>query len=349
MENTPNADIGTAENNSESQSRQEVGLLNQETLAAHLARTLFAEPDATDENAQPQAETEGEAQTEVKDETEAEAPAQETEPEQVPKAEDGEEGEVLSQTTEGNEGEDSDLPRGVQKRIDKLTARNKAYEAEIAELKAAVGELKAATESAPATAKEDNSVNDASNPFSALKSKAEVDKEVENARWLRYKCMENPEGFVLGETEYNHEQVRQMLVNATRAIEEHLPRQAASIEARERIEPIAKKAYPWWDKPQSKEYQMAQQVLRNFPAFKRFPDYKMFVGDAVRGMLARESELSKAAPKATSRVPSQPVKPTVAPAKSKPDQVKAKIAEDRFRKSTSAEDLAKVLLSKGII
>lgn len=348
MESNQNAGIGTAKNPSESQSKQEIGLLNEETLAVHL-REMFG-TDETEQTAQPQAETEGEAQTEVKDEFVDEAPAQETEPEEVPKAEDGEEGEVLSQETEGtDEGGDSDLPRGVQKRIDKLTARNKAYEAEITELKAAVDGLKAAIESTPTSAEGATSVNDASNPFSALKSKAEVDKELENARWLRYKCMENPDGFVLGESEYGPEQVRQMLVNATKAIEEHLPKRVAAIEAKERIEPLAKKSYPWWDKPQSKEYQIAQQIIRNFPQFTRFPDYKMFVGDAVRGMLARETEIAKAAPRVASKISSQPVKPTVAPVKSKPDQVKAKIAEDRFRKTTSAEDLAKVLLSRGII
>ena len=341
MSDSNNADIDPAQNNIEAQSNAPSSGLNEETLALKLRETLFADNEQAVES---QAENEDEAQTEVKDDpVEAEANADATE--EVPQAEDGD--EVHSQEAQDNEG-DSDLPKGVQKRIDKLTAKRKQAEEEAENLRKEVETLKqAVTESQQASARNENSVTDASNPFSTLKSKAEVDKEIEQARWLRYKCMENPNGFILGESEYGPEDVTRMLVNSTKAIEEHLPKQLARIEVEEKIRPIAENTYPWWKAPQSQEYQMAQQILRTAPELKKFPDWQMWVGDAIAGMKAREANSKPS--QAQKKAPVQPVRPTAAPVKVGKTEASAKQAVSRFAKSTSADDLAKVLLSKGFI
>lgn len=342
MSEDPNADIGTAENNTEAQSNAHSSGLNEETLALKLRETLFADVEQAVES---QAENEDEAQTEVKDDPE-EATATEAEAaEEVPQAEDGD--EVHSQEAQDDEG-DSDLPKGVQKRIDKLTAKRKQAEEEVASLRKEMEALKQlVTESQQSSAKEETSVTNADNPFAALKSKAEVDKEIEQARWLRYKCMENPQGFILGETEYGAEDVSRMLVNATKAIEEYLPRQMARIDTESKIKPIAEAAYPWWKVPQSQEYQMAQQILRTAPELKKFPDWQIWIGDAIAGMKMRESATKPA--QAQKKAPVQPVRPTAAPAKVSRNEASAKQAVSRFAKSTSADDLAQVLLSKGFI
>ena len=342
MEDNQNAEIGTAQNNPEVQSNAQSGALNQDKLADILRSTLFADAEQA---AQPEAGDEGEIQTEVKDTNDGEASMQDEVPDtEVPQAEDGID-EVPSQHTQDDE-EDSDLPKGVQKRIDKLTAKRKQAEEEVTKLREEMEALKQQLQSAPQSDPAATSVNDASNPFESLQTKAQVEKELENARWLKYKCMENPYGFVLGDKEYGQEDVTRMLVNATRAIEEQLPKQLGSIQAREQIEPIATKHYPWWNKPESKEYQVAQNVLKVFPKLKAFPDFKMFIGDYVRGYMTREGQTPQAAPK---KAPVQPVRPTVTPVKSKPAEVQAKTAVDRFRKTTTAEDLARVLISKNFI
>jgi hypothetical protein len=344
MSENTNADIGTAENNSEVQSNKPQSGLNQETLADILRNTLFKDDDQA---AQPQADSEGEDQTEVKDDAGDEAPAQDAQAEsEVPQAEDGE-SEVPSQSAEDNEEEDN-LPKGVQKRIDKLTAKRKQAEEEIQNLRSELDVLKQQISESKASGQEsETSVKDASNPFSGLNTKADVEKEVEQARWLKYKCMENPNGFFIGETEYGPEDVSRMLVNATKAIEVHLPQQMAKINAYEAVKPIAESEYPWWKTPQSKEYQLAQQIIRNFPQFKNYPDYMLFVGDYIRGYMARETAASQKQP--AKKAPIQSVRPTAAPAKTSPKTAGAKVAEGRFVKSTNAEDLAKVLLSKGFI
>jgi hypothetical protein len=342
MEDNTNAEIGTAQNNPEVQSNAQSGALNQDKLADILRSTLFADAEQA---AQPEAGDEGEIQTEVKDSNDGEASQQdEVTDTELPQAEDGID-EVPSQHTQDDD-EDSDLPKGVQKRIDKLTAKRKQAEEEVTKLREEMEALKQQIQSAPQSDTAETSVNDASNPFASLQTKAQVEKELENARWLKYKCMENPYGFVLGDKEYGQEDVTRMLVNATRAIEEQLPKQLGSIQTREQIEPIATKHYPWWNKPESKEYQVAQNVLKVFPKLKTFPDFKMFIGDYVRGYMTREGQAPQA-PQRKAQV--QPVRPTVTPVKSKPAEVQARTAVDRFRKTTNAEDLARVLISKNFI
>lgn len=344
MSENPNADIGTAENNTEVQSNQPQSGLNQESLADLLRDTLFRD----DEQAgQPQPDNEGEDQTEVKDTIESEASQQdEVTDTELPPAEDGED-EVHSQSAEDN-GEDDNLSKGVQKRIDKLTAKRKQAEEEATRLRNEVDSLKQELSETKASGEANKtSVTDASNPFASLNTKADVEKEVEQARWLRYKCMENPNGFVMGDTEYGPEDVSRMLVNATKAIEVHLPKQMSKIQTYEAVKPIAEAEYPWWKTPQAKEYQLAQQVINNFPQFKNHPDYMLFVGDYVRGFLARESK--SPATGVMRKAPIQSVRPTAAPVKTSAKTASAKNAESRFVRSNNAENLAKVLLSKGFI
>lgn len=344
MSENNNAEIGTAQNNPEVQSNQPQSGLNQESLADLLRNTLFKD----DEQAgQPQPDNEGEDQTEVKDTNDSEASQQdEVTDTELPPAEDGED-EVPSQSAEDN-GEDDNLSKGVQKRIDKLTAKRKQAEEEATRLRNEVESLKQElTQSKASGEANQTSVTDASNPFASLNTKADVEKEVEQARWLRYKCMENPNGFVMGDTEYGPEDVSRMLVNATKAIEVHLPKQMNKIQAYETVKPIAEAEYPWWKTPQAKEYQLAQQVINNFPQFKNHPDYMLFVGDYIRGYLARESKSPATGMMKKAQI--QPVRPTAAPVKTSAKTASAKSAESRFVKSNNAEDLAKVLLSKGFI
>jgi hypothetical protein len=344
MSENPNAEIGTAQNNPEVQSNQPQSGLNQESLADLLRNTLFKD----DEQAgQPQPDNEGEDQTEVKDTNDSEASQQdEVTDTELPPAEDGED-EVPSQSAEDN-GESDNLSKGVQKRIDKLTAKRKQAEEEAERLRSEVESLKQEiSETKASGSANQTSVTDASNPFANLNTKVDVEKEIEQARWLRYKCMENPNGFVMGDTEYGPEDVSKMLVNSTKAIEIHLPKQMNKINAYDTIRPIAESEYPWWKTPQAKEYQLAQQVINNFPQFKNHPDYMLFVGDYIRGFMARESKTTMR--QVSNKAQVQPVRPTAAPVKTSTKTASAKNAESRFIKSNNAEDLAKVLLSKGFI
>lgn len=316
-----------------------VGALNEEGLAAVLRQTLYADEQG---ETQPETPNEGEDQTEDKfaEET-TEVVAEDSEPQ----AEDGEPAPV-----EQVETDDEQLPRGVQKRIDKLTAFRKQAEEQVSELKQQVDELRQKLETKQQEEKEAAQITQASrgdNPFSNLQDAASIEAEVEKARWLRYKCEENPEGFEHEGEFYSAEQVRGMKVNAMRALEIHLPKQKAAIDARAALEPIAMQNYPWWKNKESKEYQLAQQVLKHYPDFKRFPDYKLFVGDYVRGFIAREAAAMAA--KQGKAAPNLGIRPTANPSKSKPADIKARTAKAQFSKELNQESLASYLMSSNLI
>ena len=88
-------------------------------------------------------------------------------------------------------------------------------------------------------------------------------------------------------------------------------------------------------------------MLKTAPQLRNFPDWQIFIGDAIRGMQAREGQAKAGQTAVKKSLP--PVRPTASPAKSNPNEARAKQAESRFAKSTSAEDLAKVLIAKGFI
>ena len=121
------------------------------------------------------------------------------------------------------------LPKGAQKRIDKLTALRKEAEAKATQLEAQIADLTLKLNTRPAT--EDAPVKaTADNPYLNLQSQAEVDSAFAEARRVRRWCEENADGATVKdkvgkETEYSAEDVRRIKLNALDALEEHLPKQ----------------------------------------------------------------------------------------------------------------------------
>lgn len=312
--------------------------LTEEMLAARMRETLFADEQVTD---QPESDTSGEVQTEDKFDETAQA-VEDIEPQ-------AEDGNVHSQE-DGVETEE-ELPRGVQKRIDKLTAFRKHAEEQVDELRQELKALRSkleSTEQEKQEAPQPNKAFSGDNPFSHLQSAAEIDKELETARYLRFKCEENPDGFSMGENFYDAEQVRSMKVNALKAIEIHLPKQKMFIDTRAQIEPVAEQNYPWWKNQGSKEYQLANQVLKAYPDFKKFPDYKLFVGDYVRGFIARETAALQSR-RNTAAAPNLGIRPTSSPTRAKRSDIAARTTKAQFAKTGSEIDLAGYLMSSDLI
>lgn len=327
-------DSGLVNNTTEN----DVGSFTQEGLAARLRQTLYA-----DEQGETQPETLNEGEDQTEDKFVEEAIASE---DNEPQAEDGE-----PAPDEQVETDDEELPRGVQKRIDKLTAFRKQAEEQVADLRKELDELRSKLtekEQEEKAAAQTTMAARGDNPFSNLQDHAQIDEEIEKARWLKYKCEENPEGFEHEGTFYSPEQVRGMKVNAMRALEVHLPRQKAAIDARKAIEPIVDKTYPWWKAKESKEYQLAQQVLAHYPDFKKFPDYKLFIGDYVRGFIARESA-AVAAKTGAKPAPNLGIRPTASPGRTKATDVRAKASRANLYKRMDEESLASYLMSSNLI
>jgi hypothetical protein len=336
MENTQIQDNGPLENTvEEAQSTEAQFDVN--NISGAIENLLFG----SEQEQQPEGSQEtGEVQTEDKAEETA------TQEYESPQAEDGED-QVHSQTEE-TVTEEEVLPNGVQKRINKLTARNKAYEEQISEMALKLQELEVKVNKEGQVQKTEAPRPMPENPFGHLDTPEKIQAEVENARWLRYKCEENPDGFELGGSYIGPEEVRTIKVNAIKAIEQNLPAQYQYLQAAKHYGEIASKEYPWWTKPETKEAQMANEVLKNFPQFRKFPDFQLFVGDYVRGYMSRTGTSKAVAPFAKA-APAMSVKPRTAPSQVARREVADKSTYDRFVKSGGKEGLAKLLLQKGII
>jgi len=127
-------------------------------------------------------------------------------------------------------------------------------------------------------------------------------------------CEENPDGGVIQmpngeEADVDESQVRQMKKLALRRRELELPARRQYLLVEREAEAQTVKEFPWWKDPSTKEYQTAQQVLRDFPEIRaKRADYKHIAGIVVLGLQAYQNMQGKqaAAPKPIKRAPSQP-------------------------------------------
>lgn len=254
----------------------------------------------------------------LSDEGQAQAPAQEeqsAEEEEEPQAEEAEAEESESETQEESEEESEessdDVSKGVQKRINKLVAAKKAALAEAQAYKEKLTELESKLNETPAQVAKQENISDA---VAKLTSVEQVDAEWRKATEVLMWCEENPDGGVIQmpngeEADVDESQVRQMKKLALRRRELELPARRQYLLVEREAEAQTVKEFPWWKDPSTKEYQTAQQVLRDFPEIRaKRADYKHIAGIVVLGIQAYQNMQGKqaAAPKPIKRAPSQP-------------------------------------------
>lgn len=251
-----------------------------------------------------------------------------------------------SEETEETKSEDEEfergLPKGVKKRIDKLSAKRREAEAEVDRLKSEVERLsQEAVKPAQSPTK--------ANPYSNLSTIEEVSREIDQAKQIRRWCELNPDGAVVTnkdgtEAEYSAEDVRNIKIKALDAMEEHLPARAKYLQDFNQIEQIATKEYPWWKDKSARERQMAETFLKHFPEVQKFPDYKMVIGDYIRGIKARES--TQARNKTVSqKAPLQP-KPSASPQRLSPKEANDRTAQQRFQVTGNRDDLSSIIANR---
>jgi hypothetical protein len=285
----PESTLNISENNVNSPQKQFTDTDLTDAIKATLLDDTEQEATSEAENTEetPEVESEGVEDAEVLSQFEEDT-ANETESEQD---------EIRAQDEDSERG----LPKGVKKRIDKLIAKRREAEDEIGRLKAE-NERLAQEVGRPAQTQ----IN-SKNPYASLTDMQSIQKEADRAKQIRRWCEMNPEGGVVkdaqgNETEYTAEEVRNIKIRALDALEEHLPAQAQYVQNAQQVEQVVAKVYPWWKDKSSAERQIAEAFMQHFPEIKRFPDYKMVVGDYIRGIKAREATI-RSNPQ---RPPSQP-------------------------------------------
>ena len=336
MENTegqPSTAVNEAGNNTEAIS----GNFGVEQVESAIRASLFNE---TTEAAPSEAEnTEESPEVESEGEQESTNVHSESHEDTTEEADDDDAQEEPS--AEQSEDAYRGLPKGVKKRIDKLVAKRREAEQEVERMKAELERLSQEA-SQPAQAREIRK-----NPYANLNTPEAIQAEAEKAKQIRRWCEMHPDGGVVtdaqgNETEYTAEQVRDIKVKAMDALEEHLPAQYAYLNNFRQVEEVASKEYPWWKDKSSKERQIAEAFMKHFPEITRFPDYKMVLGDYVRGMKSRE--LSKQSV-GNQRIPSQP-KSSGAPAAPVKRAVDINRSSERFASSGGKEDLTDIIASR---
>ena len=250
-----------------------------------------------------------------------------------------------SEETEETKSEDDEiergLPKGVKKRIDKLSAKRREAEAEVERLKQEVSRLSQEATKPAQTPTADN-------PYANLSTLEEVSREAEQAKQIRRWCEMNPDGAVVegkdgSETEYTAEEVRNIKIKALDALEEHLPKRMQYLQNFNQMEQVAAKEYPWWKDKSAKERQIAESFIKHFPEIQKFPDYKMVVGDYIRGVNAREAKAKSSGTPV--KAPSQP-RPSAAPARIPAKDANSQAAKKRFTVSGNRDDLSSIIANR---
>ena len=251
-----------------------------------------------------------------------------------------EDSEETEETKSDREEIERGLPKGVKKRIDKLTAKKREAESEVERLKSEVERLSQEAVRPAQTPTKDN-------PFGHIKNIAEIQKEFEQAKQIRRWCEMNPDGAVVrnnlgDDVEYSAEDVRNIKIKSMDAIEEHLPKRANYLQAAEQFEQVANKDYVWWKDRSSKERQMAESFITAFPEILRAPDHKLVLGHLITGIKTYESTKRVTSPQ---KAPMQP-KFGSAPTKFSSNDESAQKAKQRFSNSNSRDDLTSIIANR---
>jgi len=297
-----------------------LGRLDENSLADFVKSNFLNEEEAAPATEEQQAEPEVETEDPI---TDSEVETQE---------------EADQSTDEEGEPEESSLSRGVQKRINKLVAAKKAAQAQLEEREARLAQMEReiqALRSVPQTTAP--TVSDA---IEALSSVQEVNAEYQRALYVLDWCEDNPDGGVItdpngAEVELDVQQVRAMKKLARRRKEVELPARLQYLTQKSQIEPVLATKHPWMRKPESEEYRVAQQVLRDFPEVKRRPDHMHLIAALIEGLKVfaeRDSAKPKAQP--IRRAPAQPS----LKAPPKVDKDDSSRAQKSFLKDTSSRD-----------
>jgi hypothetical protein len=246
--------------------------------------------------------------------------------------------------TEANEAEatnsNDDRPtKGVQKRIDKLSALRREAEEKAQKLENELAELKR-QKAAP--------ISTPNNPYGHLEDRASIEAEYEKMRNVRLFCERFPDGYYPedGGQPISKDRITETKVNAIRAIEEFLPRQAEYLESREVVKNETRKEFSWLNDPTDERTVKVNRFIQAVPEIKRYPDYEMYAAHMVNGMTSYKAQKANAQ-KGVQRAPIQPIMgSSPAPSAQKADPVQGAMSMERYRKTGSIDDLANVFKSK---
>ncbi len=274
-----------------------------------------------------------------------EAEPQAVEPEEAVDEAISEDAEVATEETEAESQEQENeerqvQPKGVDKRISKLTAQRKEAEERAKKLEEELESFK----------RRQATPQNANNPFGKLDTEEKIEAEYERQKEIRLFCERYPDGYYEdGKEPIDKEQIAKAKVNAIRATEDFLPKQLDYVEKSKTFKAVARKEFPWLNDPTDKRAIMAKRFIEAVPEVTKFPDYEIYAAHLATGMVSyqQQKQASRTGNPVQQRVPVQPTMSSLpTPKAQKPDALKARQAEVRYRQSSSLDDLSDVLRNK---
>jgi hypothetical protein len=253
--------------------------------------------------------------------------------------------EIEAENTEAEDSTEQEderpQPKGVDKRISKLTALRKEAEERAQKLEEELEQLKR-SKAAPTA--------NSNNPFSGFDDEEKIQAEYERQKEIRLFCERYPDGYYEdGQEPVDKESIAKAKVNAIRAMEDHLPKQLDYVEKSKAFKAAARKEFPWLKDKTDPRTIMANRFVDSVPEIRKYPDYEIYAAHLASGMASYQSQKQAAKQGINVRVPVQPTTSYAPPSSAKkPDAVKAKLAESRYRQSSSLDDLSDVFRNKFI-
>lgn len=290
--------------------------------------------------------------------------------------------EASAEETAQGDGEKTDdelvegLPRRARKRIDTLTARNKALEAELATLRAKQPEAKAdaqVSESAPVVI--DNRLEQITDlrELETVEAKSRDEVKLANSvlkevSRLRKKLTGDLDLEIPGDLDavvqtlrskgFNVEEDRraaaqcllQIETRAEKLLEEHeplleaAPQRRAYLHQEAQVLEQAAADYPWLKTREGEDWQLFEQVVKSRPQVKLLgPDWPAIVAVQIEGykaLNARRAAKAKAAPVAAKAAAAPPKQPSRS---APPRPAAGSAARSRFEQTAKMEDLAALM------
>ena len=252
------------------------------------------------------------------------------------------------------EAEESSLTKGVQKRINKLVAAKKAAQAELEANKQRLAqlqqELEQTKQSVPRVQTEVSDYIESLDSVDKLSD--EYKRTIGHIIW----CEENPDGGVITlpdgrEVELTDAQVRKAKTEFIKRRDIEIPERFEYLRNQQAYDQQTASDFPWLNKPETEEYRMFQNVVRDFPEIKkRRSDWKHIAGLVVLGIKSYNAMKATAGKKVTpiKKAPAQPsgAKATPSSSGSPQDLMKAK---EKFAKNSGQTGLNDLIKAMGFV
>jgi hypothetical protein len=270
------------------------------------------EPAAVDEQTEAGAEepeTESTPEVEQPDEVEDQPTDEETEEAEAQDADDVEE----------SDGLDDKAQKSINQRIGKLTSQRKRAEEQRQEAESQLAKMQERNDKLQEQLdKQGTQSLLASDPLADVLTKKELKEKARQCRdWRRWATLNRdggefntPDG---GTKEYDSQEVADILKYADDMLEEHLPAREKWLENHAQMSQVAKEQFPAWKDTSNPVYSEYQEILREFPGLKQFPNYQVLAGifhmglGAYNNALQEKTQASKPKPKKVAK-PTEPTK-----------------------------------------